>query len=154
MKTLSGLAVALSVFLPAAVGAQTWSPEQAEVWKVVEDSWVAETAGNPDWYDEFVHPAFQGWSMSNPFPRSFQEGKRWNRFSRETSRNLIYSLHPMAIVVQGNTAMAFYYISGADEDLKGERKTTHSRQVETLIRVNGEWKFLGWLGGDEAGGGS
>ena len=152
MKRVLFLLLTLALLLPLATQAQTWSPEQQEVWKVVADSWVAETERDATWYEQFVHPSFHGWTMDTPHPRDYETAKGWNRFSWETSENLMYSLHPLAMVVEGNTAIVYYYYSTASEDEKGERETTHHRQVETLIQESGTWKFLGWLGGDEVSG--
>ena len=68
-------------------------------------------------------------------------------------KTLHYSLHPLAIVVHENTAIAYYINSEAGEDLKGERKTTHSKSVDTFVRENGKWMILCWMGADEASGG-
>jgi hypothetical protein len=100
--------VFVGVFLlPLTVQGQTWNAEQQEVWKMIEDSWVADTQDDPTWYDRFVHPNFQGWSMTWPVPMGFELNRRWNRYNQEASETLLYSLHPVAIVVQGNTAVAF-----------------------------------------------
>jgi len=140
--------------LPLTAEGQEWSAEQLEVWQTVEASWVAETEVGISWYDEFVHPDFKGWSMTRPYPMDLDTARRWSRYGRETSKTLIFSLHPMAIVIQGNTAVAFYYVSAGDEDEKGERETTHSREVDTFVRENGKWMILSWMTGDEPSGGS
>lgn len=154
MRRIWGVVSALVFLLPVTAQAQTWSPEQEEVWKVVEASWVAsDTDRDPGWYDEFVHPEFRGWSMARPNPLDRETSRRWNRYGMDTSKTVIFSLHPMSIVVQGNTAIAFYYVSSASEDLKGEHETTHSREVDTFVRENGKWMILGWMTGDESSGG-
>jgi hypothetical protein len=68
MKRVLFFLLTLALLLPLATQAQTWSPEQKEVWKVVADSWVAETERDANWYEQFVHPSFQGWSMDTPHP--------------------------------------------------------------------------------------
>ncbi len=154
MRRLVFVVLALAFFLPLTAQAQQWTEAQQGVWQVIEESWVADQADDPSWFDRFVHPNFKGWSATLPVPRDFETSKRWNQYERGNSESLIYSLHPVAIVVQGNTAVAYYFISGASENLKGERKTSHSRTIDTLIRENGEWKYLAWFGSDEASAGN
>jgi ketosteroid isomerase-like protein len=50
--------------------------------------------------------------------------------------------------VHGNTAVAHYFYTEAAEDRKGERKTTHGRYTDVLVKENGTWQFLAWSGGD------
>ena len=154
MKRILGVVFALVLLVPITAQGQEWSAEQLEVWQRVEASWVAESEGGTSCYDEFVHPEFKGWSMIRPYPLDRETSRKWSRYGLETSNTLIFSLHPMAIVIQGNTAVAFYFVSTGDEDEKGERETTHSREVDTFVRENGEWMILSWMTGDEPSGGS
>lgn len=73
-----------------------------------------------------------------PLPRSVREGEasmrwrhaaaprdkastaRWTRFGMESGSTLIQELHPLAIVVSGNTAVAHYVYSEVTEDSGGE----------------------------------
>ena len=82
-------------------------------------------------------------------PRNFEEAKAWNRYGMENGRTLHYSLHPVAIVVEGNTAVAYYFVSHAGEDREGKRETTHSREVDTFVREDGRWMILAWMGSEE-----
>ena len=152
---MRGLLIVFLAFLstiPFRARAQTWSSAQQEVWQFVEESWVADTSEDPNWIDRMVHPNFRGWDVEYPMPRNLETFKKWSRYSDENSQVLVYSVYPVAIVVEGNTAMAFYYGSIAVEDQTGEQKTTHFREVDVLIREGGHWKFLGWFGADQESG--
>ena len=130
--------------------AQTWSPEQREVWAVVEDSWQAIAAKDHTWVDRLVHPKGRVWSNNYPMPRDHSSQGKWERYGAENSRTLVLELSPVAIVVQGNTAVAHYYYSQAMEDRKGDRKTEHGRYTDVLVRDGGQWKFLAWSGGESS----
>ncbi len=149
MKRILAVVFPLVVLLPMTTQGQEWTAEQMEVWQVVEESWVADNSEDPGWIDRMVHPKLQGWDTSLPMPRDFETFKQWSRYNDANGDVLEFSAHPVAIVVHGNTAVAFYYGSIATEDLKGDRETTHFREVDVLVRDNGVWKFLAWMGADE-----
>lgn len=149
MRRVLGVVVAFVFLAPLTARAQEWSAEQQEVWKFVEESWVADTSEDVTWVERMVHPDFMGWGTSYPMPRDRETYSRWNRYSDEAANTLIYSVYPVAIVVEGNTAVALYYGSIVEEDVKGDRETSHFREVDVLVRENGEWKFLSWMGADE-----
>lgn len=141
-------AVCLSV-LPTAATAQTWAPEQLEVWGVIQAQWDASMQKDETWPQRFLHEQFQGWDNENPTPRDRDATQRWNRYGWETSTALMQQLHPIGIVVVGNTAVAHYVYSTAAENRDGERETTHGRFSDILVRDGGTWRFLAWHGGDD-----
>ena len=136
------------LLVPVTVQAQGWSQEQQEVWEFIIQSWEADTREDITWVDRMVHPEFRGWDASLPMPRDRDTQRRWSRYGDESSNTLIYSVFPLSIVVQGSTAVALYYGSIVNEDLKGDRETTHFKEVDVLIREDGAWKFLSWMGAD------
>ena len=60
-------------------------------------------------------------------PRDRSSYARWSRYRVENSTTLAHELSPVAIVVQGNTAVAHYYYYEATEDRKGDRKSERGR---------------------------
>ncbi len=132
------------------VVAQTWSAEQLEVWTVIQAQWQAAMEKDATWPDRFLHDRFLGWSNENPAPRSKASTRRWTRYGDENSTTLMQELHPLGIVVHGNTAVAHYLYSTATEDREGERETTHGRYTDILVRDGGTWQFIAWHGGDDA----
>ena len=148
--TATLVGVACVMFFTVSVEAQTWSPEQREVWAVVEEAWQAEAAKDLTWVDRFVHPSARVWSNRYPMPRDHSSQRKWSRYRAENLTTLAHELNPVAIVVQGNTAVAHYYYSEAMEDRKGDRKTEHGRYTDVLVREDGQWKFLAWSGGESS----
>lgn len=128
--------------------AQTWSDKQLEVWNVIETSWQAEMQKDTTWTLKYLHEKFLGWSIERPVPRSKSSVHKWNRYGTENSTTLLHELYPIGIVVHGNTAVVHYFYSIASENRKGERKTTHGKFTDILVKENGKWQFLAWHGGD------
>jgi len=149
MRAVWGVVLAVVFLLPLSARGQEWDPEQQEVWSFIVESWEADTAEDIGWIDQMVHPNFRGWDTSYPMPRDRDTARKWSRYGDESSNTLLYSVFPVSIVVQGNTAVVLYYGSIVTEDLKGDRETAQFREVDVLVREGGEWKFLAWMGADE-----
>ena len=151
MKSLTVFVLALTLLIaaPAFVGAQSWSDEQLEVWKVINSDWESGKAKDSDRIDRLLHDKFLGWGNLDPTPRNKASVKTWDRYFNQTSTTLVQELYPVGIVVQGNTAVAHYYYSRATEDKEGKRETVNGRYTDVLIKDGGQWTFLAWSGGDD-----
>ena len=60
-----------------------------------------------------------------------------------------HELYPLSIVVHGDTAVAHYLYTNSAENSEGELVTSNGRYTDVLVRVDGEWKFFSWHGGDD-----
>jgi hypothetical protein len=141
------LSLALCGFAGAAA-AQTWSPEQQEIWKFEEQQWQMSAAKDLSWVDTMVHPNLRYWETGEAMPRDKTSLKRWNRYSAENSTVLEQELFPIAITVTGNVAVVQYHYMVAREDRKKERETVTGQYTDVLVKENGRWLFLSWSGGD------
>lgn len=149
-KSALGLAVALSASLSSVAVAQEreWNSEQTEVWGVVAQSWVDDAAENGNWPGEYLHEDALGFSAEWPAPRRAESIVEWSRFGDGRSQTLKYELFPMAISVSGDTAVVQYSVVSMDQEGDSEAKRTVGYTNETLVRVDGEWKFLSLSGWD------
>lgn len=77
---------------------------------------------------------------------------KWTRFGIESGTTLIQELRPLAIVVEGNTAVAPYVYSEVTEDAEGERESANGRYTDVLVRTDDGWRFLAWHGGSDSEG--
>ncbi len=134
---------------PTAAVAQTWSAEQLDVWEVIDAQWQAAMAKDGTWPERFLHAQFRGWANENPAPRDKSTTERWTRYGDENSTTLMQELFPLSIIVHENTAVAHYLYSMATENRNGERRTTHGRYTDILVRDGDSWRFIAWHGGDE-----
>jgi ketosteroid isomerase-like protein len=123
--------------------------DDAAVWSVIEQSWQAERQGDVKWIENLLSADFVGWSNDAPAPRDKASTRRWNTFSSKQVQILEYELYPLSIVVHGDMAVAHYLFSTASRP-KGEAVSTRSgRFTDILIRVDGQWKYISWHGGED-----
>jgi hypothetical protein len=149
MRHLLAIIILLSATgsVVAPVFGQTWSDKQLEVWNVIEAQWKASMEKDATWPEKYLHEKLLAWSDERPMPRNKSSMDKWTRYGIENSTTLLQELYPVGIIVHGNTAVAHYFYTEAAEDRKGERKTTHGRYTDVLVKENGTWQFLAWSGG-------
>jgi hypothetical protein len=70
--SLGLLSLALAAFSPAA-SAQTWSPEQQELWRLEELQWKLAAAKDASWIEKMVHPNLSYWDKNWPGPLQQRE---------------------------------------------------------------------------------
>lgn len=134
--------------LAGAAHAQTWSPEQQEIWKLEEQQWKMAAAKDISWIDTMVHPNMRYWETGAPMPRDKVSLKHWARYDSESSTTLQQELFPISATITGNVAVVQYHYMVASEDHKKERKTVTGRYTDVLIKEDGRWQFIAWAGGE------
>lgn len=152
MKTIDRLKLAvLGVFMMAFGSAIAQDPQddQADVWAVVEEQWNADEKGDKKWIDRMLTDDFSGWGNNSPAPRSKASTKMWDRFNEQLGHSVAHELYPLAIVVNGDIAVAHYLYSSAFEDKDGATEVNNGRYTDILIRTDDGWKFISWHGGDD-----
>lgn len=156
MDYLSKLVVTITGVLLLFVGAAMAQEEadsavddQADVWATVEDQWDAEKNGDKKWTDRMLADDFSGWVKDSPAPRSKSSTKMWDRFNDEQGSIVAHELYPLAIVVNGDVAIAHYLYSSAFQDKDDEVEMSNGRYTDILIRTADGWKFIAWHGGDD-----
>lgn len=136
--TLSGTAIA-----------QDARDDQADVWATIEGQWVAEEKGDKEWMKNLLVSEFSGWGKNSPAPRSKSSTIMWDRFSDEQGEMVAHELYPLAIVVDGDVAIAHYLYSSASESKDDDVETSNGRYTDILVRREDGWKFIAWHGGDD-----
>jgi len=143
--SIAGL-VCLLLLGTNALQAQDWSKDQKAVWNVIEKGWEAYTNGDSKTAFEGIHDNYLGWNSEDPLPTSkekwMKEYDRWNEYVTFD----YYDLQPARIVVTGNNAVAFYYFNYSSTYSKDDMKKNYDvegRNVEFLVKEDGEWKLLG-----------
>ncbi len=129
--------------------AQTWSPEQQEIWRLEEQQWKAAAAKDLTWIETMVHPGISYWETDRPFPQNRASLSRWARFNSANSTVLEQELFPISVTVTGNVAVVHYRYQIARENYKKERETVTGRYTDVLIKEGGRWQFITWMGGDD-----
>ena len=156
MKNVSKLVVTLCgmlVFFAGVAVAQDSAidvvDDQADVWATVEDQWDAEENGDKKWVERMLVEDFSGWGKNSPAPRSKSSTKMWDRFNDEQVSMVAHELYPLAIVVNGDVAIAHYLYSSATQNKDDEVEMSNGRYTDILIRTEDGWKFIAWHGGDD-----
>jgi hypothetical protein len=120
----------------------TWSAEQAEAWKVVQQSWVDDVAQNGKWPANYADPQMVVWSSEFAAPRGKDSAVRWTKFQATQGKVIQYELSPQSISLSGDTAVVTYALTIVNQ--RGTDKPEWGKEaiVETLVRGDGGWKFL------------
>jgi ketosteroid isomerase-like protein len=129
--------------------AQDAADDQADVWSAIEGQWEAEEKGDKNWMDDLLVENFSGWGKNSPAPRSKASTKMWDRFNDEQGNMVAHELYPLAIVVDGDVAVAHYLYTSAYEDKDDETEMNNGRYTDILVRTEDGWKFIAWHGGDD-----
>ena len=122
------------------------------VWLVIEEQWEAVQRGEKEWIEELLSADFIGWPENSPHPRDRASTRRWNEFARKQSKGLEHEIYPLETVIHGDMAVAHYLYSNATEDREGKTEVSNGRYTDILVRVDGQWKFIAWHGGDDDSG--
>jgi ketosteroid isomerase-like protein len=146
--SLSLSSVALTAFVTTA-SAQTWSPEQQDVWRVVEQSWKLAVAKDLSWIDTMVHPNVSLWDTDSPAPQNKASLLRWGRYQIAVSTVLEYELFPVSITIAGNVAVTHYRFVLAREDHKKEQKTLTGRYTDVWVKEGGRWLLFTSVGAND-----
>ena len=129
--------------------AQQSTDDYVDVWSVIEEQWEASQRGDRRWVEQLLSADFIGWPNNSPAPRDRASTRMWNDFSTKQSKGLAHELYPQSTVIHGDMAVAHYLYSNATENSEGETEVVNGRYTDILVRIDGEWKFIGWHGGDD-----
>jgi hypothetical protein len=148
---IAGRALAFAVVLAGAggVAAQTWTPEQQEIWKLEQQQWQMSKDKDLSWIEKMVHPSLSYWETGAPVPQNAASLTRWNRFNTASGATLEQEIYPIALTITGNVAVAQYSYQVARENYKKERETVWGHYTDVLVKEGGRWLFIAWAGGDD-----
>ena len=146
--SLSLLSLALAAFAGIAA-AQTWSPDQQEIWRFEEQQWKMAAEKDLTWIDKMVHANVSYWDTEQPAPQNKASLLRWGRYTNANTTVLEQELFPISVTITGNIAVAQYRYSIARENYKKDRATATGRYTDILVKEGGRWLFLAWAGGDD-----
>jgi hypothetical protein len=127
------------VFWGTQVSADEWTSAQKEVWKAIENAWeglklgkvpvTTYVEGSLEWWTDRVEPV-----GGDKLKRNYE---RWLAYDKPVS----YELKPLKILIYGNVAIVFYL-----SKWKGKKIGGDDRSMETWVKQDNKWKFLGLMG--------
>ncbi len=133
----------------SAASAQTWSPEQQEIWKLEEQQWKMAKDKDLSWIDKMVHANLSYWDSDQVAPQNKASLTRWGRYNSANATVLEQELFPISVTITGNIAVAQYRYTLARENYKKERETVTGRYTDVFMKDGGRWLFIAWAGGDD-----
>ena len=142
-----GTPLLLAVAGPAS--AQTWSPEQQEIWKLEQKQWQMSQDADSTWIETMVHPNMRYWDVGQPMPQDTASLTRWNRYTTANGKILEHEIFPISATITGNLAVVQYHYQIARENYKKEQEMVTGHYTDVLLKENGAWKFIAWSGGDD-----
>jgi hypothetical protein len=148
-RFLTGLFGLSFLVIASVASAQTWSPEQQEIWKFEELQWKMSMDKDISWIDKMVHPNISVWEVGRPAPQNKASITRWNKYSNASSTVLEQEIFPISVTITGNVAVVQYSYVQVREDAKKDRQTVTGRWTDILIKDGGRWQFIGWAGGED-----
>ena len=124
------------VFWGEQVFAGEWTNTQKEVWKEIETVWegfklgkLPDDEGSLEWWSDQLEP-YGGDKLKRNY-------ERWFAYDKPVS----YELKPLQILIYGNVANVFYV-----SKWKGKKIGDSGRHMETFVKQDNKWKFLGAMG--------
>ena len=147
MKKLFFLIVFISGYLLSTnLQAQQWSAEQKEVWKSVEA--YNELSANRDAaFINYFDDSYRGWEYGSDMPETKESVKKFIANRDPNVKNLVYTITPTAIWVNGNFAYVHYYYTMLSENKDGKRDWEKGKWTDILMKKDGKWIMVGDHGG-------
>jgi len=144
-----GLLVLSLVAIAGVASAQTWTPDQQEIWRIEDLQWKMSMDKDATWIEKLVHPNISSWEVGRPAPQNRASLTRWTRFNDASSTILEQEIFPISVTITGNVAVAQYTYMIVRENYKKEREASTGRWTDILIKDGGRWQFIAWAGGDD-----
>ncbi len=121
---------------------QELTNEQKQVWKMVETWWEYAKPGDVEALlaNYYVMDSYEWWSSEAiPIDKKaiLPKLKQWFDYDKPIS----YELEPLYIHIVGDVAIVFY-----SHKWKGNKISDRARQIDTYVKHDNKWKFMGGMG--------
>ena len=149
MKTKSLLILVLFVCLTVTASfGQSWSKEQQEVWKAVDEIWAVWAAGgNVDLTFSLIDDNYRGWSNNDPAPFTKKDKRPWMEFYFKNYPIEIYKINPMSIDIYNDIAIVFYYYQILQVKPDGTDMQVAGKWMDIYRKNGASWLLLADSGG-------
>ena len=130
--------------MPLNVIAQAWSPEQQEVWEVVEEMNQRFTSGDITGGYEFIHPDVVWWNTTNDVPGDYETAKKLDTVFGEHARKWLVNIcTPLTIQVFDTFAVVNTYCRGFRETEAGQDPEWQTRRRHFVMKKEGtKWLLV------------
>ena len=137
------LALLAALILPAGAKAQQLTPEQQEVWDVVQSCWDSAMQDDVEGLLGCFHEDYTFWWAEDvlPFGKEFVE--RIVPINLPAEDLAVIDIRPAQVVVKGDVAITHWGVRTFARTADGVLEPTVERISMTLIREGGRWSYLG-----------
>jgi hypothetical protein len=140
MTRILGFVVVFALLLPITVQAQTWTPEQEEVWETVKRCWSAQDI---DTISSCIHEDFVTWGLEGQVPLNKTDVVALNRRWLDTQETVWSYYQPLNIDVRGDMAVVIYAYHWAERNrITGEETSGIVNWTEVFIKEGDQWLLL------------
>jgi ketosteroid isomerase-like protein len=121
---------------------EEWTAEQKEVWTLVESYWEFCKQGDVKalFANYYTMDSYE-WLAEEEYPLEKKEMKpklqQWFSYDKPIS----YELNPINIHIVADVAIVFY-----SHKWKGNKLVERGRQIDTYVKHDNKWKFMGGMG--------
>jgi len=152
LVVLLGLVFCQCVFLVESkpMQAEEWTAEQKEIIQMLQNHAKATKRGDVDEIMKDFHPKCSGWDLAQT-PPMLDKGpfdKEFFLFSLKEYYKLYkivsFEIEPLAIVVEGDFAIAQCNYKETFEDSKGTATEASGRLSAGLVKQDSKWTFLNY----------
>lgn len=140
MRRGASVALTLLTLVPLKGQAQTWTPEQREVWQALEACWSSD---NIDKAMDCVHDDYASFQATAGVPLNKADLRAtWAHFL-ETSEQLWVYRKPLNIDVRGDVAIVLYVVDFVERNRStGVETTGKYNWTEVFVKDGGVWRAL------------
>lgn len=121
---------------------KSWSPDQKEIWKALEEHWNCLVKGEIDKFLEYIHPDFVGFGHESPYPVDYGWLKEWVGFWSKNTKFLIHGLRPMHIIIHDNIAIVQYCLFTIVKNDVSAGNSSIRRYTMTWKKEKGRWRVI------------
>lgn len=132
--------LAFLVLFPFTVQAQEWTEEQAALWEWEVACWESRDLATTMacFHDDFI-----GWGVDEAEPTSKEDRRPMFAENFEANEQVSVDLRPIAINIQGNTAVLIYEAETVMRNREtGEETHAVERWTDVAMRTNGMWAWI------------
>jgi ketosteroid isomerase-like protein len=145
LKTIFFLAI--TFFVINSAFAQEWSKEQKEVWSNVEAYWEVSAKGDVDGFLKYFDESYTGWNFQGSTPSNKANTSKYIRWDMSNNKNVLYTITPASIWVNGDFAYVHYYFTTVDKNKEGKETWRGGRWTDILMKKGSKWLLVGDAGG-------
>jgi hypothetical protein len=140
MRRILGIVLPLILLFPLRVQGQEWTAEQQDLWAWEVACWESRDLETTMacFHDDFI-----GWGAGTAEPTTKADRRPLFAESFDTNEQVSLDLQPLAINIQGNTAVLIYEATTVTRNkATGEETRSVERWTDVAMREGGRWSWI------------